>query len=79
MGMCMDVAWASRDDGTLIQLARCSGNPAQTFAMSPAADLVSVMADKCVDAMWSGTANGTGLHLWTCGGTPNQKWTLRTP
>ncbi|MFJ9995470.1 ricin-type beta-trefoil lectin domain protein [Streptomyces werraensis] len=79
MGMCMDVAWASRDDGTLIQLARCSGNPAQNFAMSPAADLVSVMADKCVDAMWSGTANGTGLHLWTCGGTPNQKWTLRTP
>ncbi|MGV9529740.1 ricin-type beta-trefoil lectin domain protein [Streptomyces cellulosae] len=79
MGMCMDVAWGSRDDGALIQLARCSGNPAQSFVMSGAADLVNPQADKCVDAMWSGTANGTGLHLWTCGGTPNQKWTVRTP
>ncbi|MGW3384102.1 ricin-type beta-trefoil lectin domain protein [Streptomyces albogriseolus] len=79
MGMCMDVAWGSRDDGALIQLARCSGNPAQSFVMSGAADLVNPQADKCVDAMWSGSANGTGLHLWTCGGTPNQKWTVRTP
>ncbi|MFI9728398.1 ricin-type beta-trefoil lectin domain protein [Streptomyces sp. NPDC052092] len=79
MGMCMDVAWGSRDDGALIQLARCTTNPAQDFVMSGAADLVNPQADKCVDAMWSGTANGTGLHLWTCGGTPNQKWQVRTP
>ncbi|MGW4024174.1 ricin-type beta-trefoil lectin domain protein [Streptomyces sp. NPDC005009] len=78
MDMCMDVAWGSKEDGAEIQLARCSGNPAQDFVMSPAWDLVNPQADKCVDAMWSGTANGTGLHLWTCGGTPNQKWQRQT-
>lgn len=74
MDMCMDVAWGSRDDGALIQLARCSGNPAQTFVTSGEQYLVNPQSQKCVDAMWSGTANGTGLHLWTCGNTPNQKW-----
>jgi len=74
MDLCMDVANGSTNDGATIQVARCSGNPAQDFVMSPAWDLVNPQADKCVDAMWSGTANGTGLHLWTCGGTPNQKW-----
>ncbi|MEU2895087.1 ricin-type beta-trefoil lectin domain protein [Streptomyces sp. NPDC001273] len=78
MDMCMDVAWASKDDGALIQLARCSGNPAQTFVTSGEQYLVNPQSLKCVDAMWSGTANGTGLHLWTCGDTPNQKWQRRT-
>lgn len=74
MDMCMDVAWGSRDDGAMIQLARCSGNPAQTFVTSAEQYLVNPQSQKCVDAMWSGTANGTGLHQWTCGNTPNQKW-----
>ncbi|GAA3458287.1 streptogrisin C [Saccharothrix longispora] len=30
-GLCMDVAWGSRDNGAAIQLARCSGNPAQQW------------------------------------------------
>jgi len=74
MDMCMDVAWGSVEEGALIQLARCSGNPAQTFVTSAESYLVNPQSEKCVDAMWSGTANGTGLHLWKPGGTPNQKW-----
>lgn len=74
LGLCMDVAWGSRDDGAVIQLARCSGNPAQQFVLSGAGDLVNPQADKCVDAKDSGTGNGTKLQLWTCSGTPNQKW-----
>ncbi|MFD7687771.1 ricin-type beta-trefoil lectin domain protein [Streptomyces sp. NPDC059781] len=74
MDMCMDVAWGSVEEGALIQLARCSGNPAQTFVTSAEGYLVNPQSEKCVDAMWSGTANGTGLHLWKPGGTPNQKW-----
>lgn len=74
LGMCMDVANGSRDDGAPIQLARCSGNPAQQFVLSGEGDLVNPQADKCVDADDHGTANGTRLLLWTCAGTPNQKW-----
>ncbi|MGI5458361.1 ricin-type beta-trefoil lectin domain protein [Streptomyces sp. CA-249302] len=74
LGMCMDVAWGSSDDGAHIQLARCSGNPAQQFVLSQAGDLVNPQANKCVDVKDNGTANGTKLQLWTCAGTPNQKW-----
>jgi hypothetical protein len=74
LGLCMDVAWGSRDDGAVIQLARCSGNPAQQFVLSTEGDLVNPQADKCVDAKDNGTGSGTRLQLWTCSGTPNQKW-----
>ncbi|MEU1401262.1 RICIN domain-containing protein, partial [Streptomyces sp. NPDC005728] len=77
VGMCMDVAWGSKDDGAHIQLARCSGNPAQQFVLSQAGDLVNPQANKCVDAMDNGTGNGTKLQLWTCSGTPNQKWRVQ--
>jgi hypothetical protein len=74
LGLCMDVAWGSRDDGAVIQLANCSGNPAQQFILSKDLDLVNPQANKCVDAKDNGTGNGTKLQLWTCSGTPNQKW-----
>ncbi|MFI5798580.1 ricin-type beta-trefoil lectin domain protein [Streptomyces sp. NPDC051677] len=74
LGLCMDVAWGSRDDGAVIQLANCSGNPAQQFILSKDLDLVNPQADKCVDAKDNGTGNGVKLQLWTCSGTPNQKW-----
>jgi hypothetical protein len=74
LGLCMDVAGGSTDDGAVIQLARCSGNPAQQFGLSSAGDLVNPQADKCVDAKDNGTGNGTKLQLWTCAGTANQKW-----
>jgi hypothetical protein len=73
----MDVAWGSREDGAVIQLARCSGNPAQQFVMSTAGDLVNPQADKCVDVKDGGTGNESKLQLWTCSGTPNQKWRVK--
>ncbi|MFJ4617643.1 ricin-type beta-trefoil lectin domain protein [Streptomyces sp. NPDC088812] len=74
LGMCMDVAWGSSEDGAVIQLARCSGNPAQQFVLSQAGDLVNPQADKCVDVKDNGTGNNAKLQLWTCAGTANQKW-----
>ncbi|MBB5800754.1 streptogrisin C [Saccharothrix ecbatanensis] len=72
-GLCMDVAWGSRDNGAAIQLARCSGNPAQQFVLSGAGDLVNPQANKCVDVTsWGGT--GTPLQQWECTGGANQKW-----
>ncbi|WP_139058490.1 RICIN domain-containing protein, partial [Streptomyces prasinopilosus] len=78
MDMCMDVAWGSVEDGAQIQVAWCSGNPAQTIVRSPDRDLVNPQADKCVDADDHGTANGTKLLLWTCTGLDNQKWVVKT-
>lgn len=77
LGLCMDVAWGSRDDGAVIQLARCSGNPAQQFVLSTAGDLVNPQADKCVDVKDNATGDGARLLLWTCAGTPNQKWRVK--
>ncbi|UVS78625.1 ricin-type beta-trefoil lectin domain protein [Actinokineospora sp. UTMC 2448] len=72
-GLCMDVAWGSRDNGAAIQLARCSGNPAQQFVLSAAGDLVNPQANKCVDVTaWGGS--GTPLQQWECTGGANQKW-----
>ncbi|MFF1543783.1 ricin-type beta-trefoil lectin domain protein, partial [Streptomyces sp. NPDC058291] len=74
LGLCMDVAWGSKDDGAVIQVANCSGNPAQQWVLSEYGDLVNPQANKCIDAKDNGTGNGTRLQLWTCSGTPNQKW-----
>jgi hypothetical protein len=74
LGLCMDVAWGSTQNGAAIQLARCSGNRAQLFYLAGPGDLVNAQADKCVDVVEKSTANGTNLQLWTCSGTSNQKW-----
>jgi hypothetical protein len=74
MGKCMDVAWGSSANGAVIQLANCSGNPAQQFRLNSAHDLVNPQADKCVDVKDESTGNGTRLQLWSCNGQDNQKW-----
>ncbi|MBK3631280.1 RICIN domain-containing protein, partial [Streptomyces sp. MBT49] len=74
LGLCMDVAWGSKEDGAVIQVANCSGNPAQQWVLSQYGDLVNPQADKCIDAKDNGTGNGTKLQLWTCSGTSGQKW-----
>ncbi len=72
--MCMDVAWGSTDNGAVIQIATCSGNPAQQFVLSAAGDLVNPQANKCVDIQgWNGN-DGAPLVLWDCSGGANQKW-----
>jgi streptogrisin C len=70
----MDVAWGSRDNGANIQIANCSGNPAQQFVLTGAGDLVNPQSNKCVDAQNWGTGNGTKLIQWDCHGGSNQKW-----
>ena len=71
----MDVAWGSTSDGAAVQLAKCSGNPAQQWRLNSANDLTNPQAaGKCVDTKDLGTANGTRLQLWSCAGSANQKW-----
>ncbi|WP_214416175.1 RICIN domain-containing protein [Sphaerisporangium fuscum] len=71
---CMDVAWGSRDNGAVIQIANCSGNPAQQFVLSGAGDLVNPQSNKCVDIKdWNGN-DGAALIQYECHGGANQKW-----
>jgi hypothetical protein len=77
MGLCMDVAWGSSANGAVIQLAVCSGNPAQQFRLNSSNDLVNPQANKCVDVKDQKTAAGTRLQLWDCNGQDNQKWSTR--
>nr|WSX75680.1 ricin-type beta-trefoil lectin domain protein [Streptomyces sp. NBC_00899] len=76
MGLCMDIANASTDDGATIQLARCNGGWAQQFNLNSSLDLANTRLGMCVDAKDMGTAAGTPLQLWECEGTSNQKWHL---
>jgi streptogrisin C len=73
-GMCMDVAWGSRDNGANIQIAHCSGNPAQQFVLSAAGDLVNPQSNKCVDVKDWNPDNHAVLVQWECHGGANQKW-----
>ncbi|MGW5651275.1 ricin-type beta-trefoil lectin domain protein [Streptomyces humi] len=76
MGLCLDIANASQDNGATVQLATCNDGWAQKFNLNSSHDLVNSVIGKCVDAKDSGTANGTRLQLWDCAGTSNQKWHL---
>jgi hypothetical protein len=73
-GLCMDAAWGAIDDGTVVQVARCSGNPAQQFTLNASNDLVDRQADKCADVAFQMIADGSRIVLWPCNGQDNQKW-----
>lgn len=60
----MDAAWGATAPGTVVQLANCSGNPAQRFSVrADNSTVYSEQAKLCV-----GTVNGgTAIQLLPCG------------
>jgi hypothetical protein len=74
-GLCMDLAWASSDNGTKVQVATCNGGWAQHFYVNSSNDLVNPDIGKCVDITDSNDSDGAPLQLWDCAGSANQKWT----
>lgn len=72
LGLCMDLARASTNENTTVQLVNCNGGWAQEFTLTAAHDLVNPTAGKCVTAVSS--AHGARLVLRLCAGTSNQKW-----
>ncbi|MEV1108606.1 serine/threonine protein kinase [Micromonospora sp. NPDC049751] len=74
MGMCLDVAGHSTQDGAAVILAECSGASSQKFTLNKAYDLVNTKADRCVDVVESNPDNGAQLQIWQCTGKANQKW-----
>nr|WP_272923954.1 RICIN domain-containing protein [Streptomyces sp. SID3343] len=72
-GLCMDAAWGGTASGTYVQIAYCSGNPAQQFTLR-GSTLYSKTADKCVDLWNNGTRDGAEVRLYQCTNGGNQKW-----
>ncbi|WP_205315686.1 ricin-type beta-trefoil lectin domain protein [Nonomuraea lactucae] len=73
LGLCMDVAGGAVNNGATVQVARCSGGPAQQFVMNNG-ELVNPQSKKCVDIRGGGSGNGGRLQIWDCHGGGNQKW-----
>lgn len=76
-GLCMDLVGASKDNGTAIGVASCTGAATQQFHLNATDDLVARFAAKCVDVYDRQSADGTRAILWPCTGAPNQTWTRR--
>ncbi|MBC7532049.1 MAG: RICIN domain-containing protein [Oligoflexus sp.] len=74
-GKCVDVPWASVDNGVNLQQVTCNGNDAQKFRVQDVGNglyqLVSVNSGKCVDA--DGAGEGGKIQQWDCGNQDNQK------
>lgn len=66
-GLCMDVAWGGITPGTVVQIAKCSGNPAQRFSLQ-GDTLYSQKANLCATAM----GGGAGIRLQACGNNEAQ-------
>ncbi|RAG85931.1 hypothetical protein DN069_09140 [Streptacidiphilus pinicola] len=62
-GLCMDAAWGATTPGTMVQVARCSGNPAQLFSLRQGR-IYSHQAGLCTAEVNGGTA----IHLAPCTG-----------
>ena len=66
-GLCMDAAWGATTPGTVVQIAICSGNPAQQFSRR-GDTLYARQADLCATAV----DGGAGVQLRACGNSKAQ-------
>lgn len=72
VGLCMDAAGGSTADWTPVQVAVCSGNPAQHFALNGSGHIYSSYADKCVNINYDAGTNTTQIVLFSCLNQTNQ-------
>ena len=71
VGLCMDAANGTTGDFTRVQVAYCSGNPAQLFTLNQQGHLHSPYANKCVNIHYT-TGVGTSIVLFSCLDQSNQ-------
>jgi hypothetical protein len=76
VGLCMDAANAGTTDFTRVQVANCSGNPAQLFTLNDNKQLYSPYANKCVNIHYT-PGQGTSVVLFSCLNQPNQFFAFR--
>jgi beta-glucanase (GH16 family) len=62
--LCLDVSGGSQTNGTLVQIASCSGNPAQKWTYTN--NSLRVFSNKCLSVVGGQDADGTKLQIWDC-------------
>jgi hypothetical protein len=73
VGLCMDAANASTENFTPVQVAYCSGNPAQQFRVNAQQHIYSPYANKCVNVHLT-KDQGPKIVLYSCLNQGNQKF-----
>ena len=76
VGLCMDAANAGTANNTPVQVATCSGNPAQQFVVNQNNQIYSSYANKCVNIAWE-SGPGTSVVLFSCLIQGNQTFTFK--
>jgi hypothetical protein len=66
-GLCMDSAWGATNPGTVVQIAYCSGNPAQQFTLR-GKNIYTSHAGLCVAEV----NDGAGIQLAACTGDKSE-------
>ena len=78
--MRLDVAGASRDSGTNVQLYKGNGTRAQTFHIVPNGDGTYTInipfSRKALDVRYGGMTPGTNVQQWERNGSDGQKWRI---
>jgi len=80
-GLCIEpVPGSGASNGTLIQIAPCTGSDQQYWELTNSNQLYNPAYDKCIDTIGSpGTSKGTQLQLYDCENTSSnvaQYWTF---
>jgi PKD repeat protein len=74
--LCLDVYGGSGNEGDVVGLWPCHGQPNQLWTRNSAGQLVG-MNGRCVEPLGGGTASGTPMRFATCrSGAAGQQWTL---
>ncbi|MCX7746268.1 MAG: M6 family metalloprotease domain-containing protein [Clostridia bacterium] len=77
---CLDVYYASTDDGASLWQWSDNGSDAQKWRIVEQSNgyykLVSKVSNKCADVYYNGNQDGTKVHQWTDNGSDAQMWAL---
>ncbi|HSH31535.1 MAG TPA: RICIN domain-containing protein, partial [Candidatus Saccharimonadales bacterium] len=83
-GKCVDVAFASLNDGANIQQFGCNGSNAQTFSLQTVPGnyykykLVAKHSGKCLDVTATSLADGANIQQFSCNGSSAQTFALQS-
>ncbi|MEU4090211.1 RICIN domain-containing protein [Streptomyces aureus] len=72
-GLCLDVPYSSRAEGTQLQIWPCTGNSNQQFTYTTAHEL-RVYGDRCLTAGAAATGSGTPVVIAPCTVDAHQRW-----
>ncbi|WP_328667159.1 ricin-type beta-trefoil lectin domain protein [Streptomyces sp. NBC_00322] len=76
VNQCLDVQSGSKNNGALVGLWDCGGEPNEQWIIQPDGHLFNPYSRKCLDDYDANTATGAQLVIWDCWDGQNQVWHL---